>query len=1029
MILSRISIKRPVLATVMTLTVILLGAIAFEKLSVREYPKIDPPVVSVRTVFKGATAEVIESVITTPIEDSLSGIEGIKTIKSQSKEEVSQVTVTFNTNRNIEDATNDVRDRVSRVKVLLPDQTDDPIVSKREADAWPVMWIAVTSDRHSPMELSDYADRFLLDPLKTVSGVATVIIGGERKYSMRIWLDRDKLAAFGLTAQDIEIALRNQNLDSPGGRIESSERELTVLAQTDLSSPEEFNNLIIKNHDGYLVRLKDVGYAIPGPFENRKIVRISGNEAIGLGVVKQSTGNTLAIAKGVKELVPKLEEKLPDGMTIKVAVDSSEFISAAIKSVYKVLVEALILVVFVIFIFLKSARATIIPAVTIPVSLIGAFFFLYLMGFTINVLTLLGIVLSVGLVVDDAIVMLENIHRQIELGKSRIQAAIDGANEIGFAILAMTFTLVVVFMPLLFMTGRVGQLFIEFALTVAAAVLVSGFIALTLTPMMCSKLLTNKKNSSSINSSPVLKNKELFSDRLNNFYSSVLRKAIEAKVLIVGFFILTFIVMVWLFHQTKSELSPVEDRGVLMAFAIAPEGSTLSYTDKYMRAIGKIVNSIPEVDTLFEVVAPGLDRPNPVNIAIGFAVLEHWDKRNRKQMQISKELTPKLYGGMPGVLSFAVNPSSLGASFLSKQVEYVIYGSSYEELQSHVTKVMAKLYQYKGITGLDTDLKLNKPQLKVNIDRDKASSLGVSMNTVASTIETLLGGRNVTRYKKDGKQYDVVVQMEDDKRRQPNDLTSIYVKGNNNNLVQLSNIVQLEETVAPKELNHFNKFRAATINGNVASGYGLGDVLDYIDSIVQSELPKNVVTDLNGQSLEFRETGAEMYITLALAIVFIYLVLAAQFESFLSPLVIMITVPLAFTGALILMWFFAKIDSGGTLNVYTRIGLVMLVGLITKHGILIVEFANQLRRKGLDKLEATIEASKLRLRPILMTTFATVFGALPLAFSSGAGSEARQAIGWVIVGGMSLGTILTLIIIPVFYFMIVNKISGESTST
>ena len=439
MILSRISIKRPVLATVMTLTVILLGAIAFEKLSVREYPKIDPPVVSVRTVFKGATAEVIESVITTPIEDSLSGIEGIKTIKSQSKEEVSQVTVTFNTNRNIEDATNDVRDRVSRVKVLLPDQTDDPIVSKREADAWPVMWIAVTSDRHSPMELSDYADRFLLDPLKTVSGVATVIIGGERKYSMRIWLDRDKLAAFGLTAQDIEIALRNQNLDSPGGRIESSERELTVLAQTDLSSPEEFNNLIIKNHDGYLVRLKDVGYAIPGPFENRKIVRISGNEAIGLGVVKQSTGNTLAIAKGVKELVPKLEEKLPDGMTIKVAVDSSEFISAAIKSVYKVLVEALILVVFVIFIFLKSARATIIPAVTIPVSLIGAFFFLYLMGFTINVLTLLGIVLSVGLVVDDAIVMLENIHRQIELGKSRIQAAIDGANEIGFAILAMTF--------------------------------------------------------------------------------------------------------------------------------------------------------------------------------------------------------------------------------------------------------------------------------------------------------------------------------------------------------------------------------------------------------------------------------------------------------------------------------------------------------------------------------------------------------------------------------------------------------------
>jgi multidrug efflux pump len=509
---------------------------------------------------------------------------------------------------------------------------------------------------------------------------------------------------------------------------------------------------------------------------------------------------------------------------------------------------------------------------------------------------------------------------------------------------------------------------------------------------------------------------------MNRGYRSVLHRTLRVRWAAIPVYLVVLAAMAWLFLQLKSELSPIEDRGFFMAFVVAPEGSTMQYTDNYMRGVGEILKSVPEIETLFEVVAPGLERPNPVNLGIGFAVLKHWNKRDRKQMQIAQEITPKLYAGLPGVISFAVNSPSLGGSFLSKQIEYVIYGNSYPELQGYVSKIMGRLSQYPGITGLDTDLKLNKTQLRVEINRDKAAALGVSMATIGSTLETLLGGRDVTRYKREGKQYDVVVQMEDDKRRRPDDLTAIYVRSASADLVQLSNLVQLRETVAPKELNHFNKFRAAVINGNVGPGGSLGDVLAQIDKIVAEELPKNVITDLDGQSREFRETGMELYVTLALALIFIYLVLSAQFESFVGPLVIMLTVPLAGIGALLAMYVNAKLGNGGTLNVYSQIGLVMLVGLITKNGILIVEFANQQRRRGLALFDAVVEASTLRLRPILMTTLSTVLGALPLAISAGAGAEARQAIGWVVVGGMALGTLLTLFVIPVFYTLIVRRI-------
>jgi multidrug efflux pump len=1015
MILSDISIRRPVLATVMSLVIVLVGALSFTRMAVREYPNIDPPVVSVRTVYKGATAAVMESAITQPLEDSLSGIEGIKTIKSQSREEVSQITITFVAAREIDGAANDVRDRVARIRKSLPAASDNSVVSKIEADAQPIMWIALSSDRHTPMDMSDYADRYLTDPLKALPGVASVIIGGERKYAMRVWLDRERLAAQGLTAQDVEDALNRENLDSPSGRIESTQREFTVQARTDLRSPEEFNNMIIKEVNGYPIRLRDVGRAAPGPYENRKIVRVRGEEALGLGVVKQSTANTLEVAQAAKALLPHLRTSLEPGMKMWVAVDTSKFIEASIHSVFETIFVALVLVVLVIFFFLREVRATLIPAVTIPISIIGHFTFLKAMGFSINTLTLLGVVLSIGLVVDDAIVVLENVHRHIEEGMKPFKAALVGSKEIGFAVIAMTITLAAVFTPLSFAQGNTGKLMTEFALTVATSVIVSGFVALSLVPMMCSKLLRHEH-------SWMYRKTEPFFKGMTDGYRAALSATLRHRWAVGVAFLGVLGVMCWLFMQLKDELSPEEDRSLFLAFVIAPEGSSMQYTDSYMHAVEDMAKNIPEIDTMFAVVAPGLDRPNPVNLGIAFTVLKPWGERKRTQQQITKELGPKLYGGLPGALSFTKGLPALGQPLFSKKVEYVIYGNTYEELQDKVNKMMAKLSQYPGITALDSDLKLNKPQFAVKIDRDKAAALGISMEQIGHTLETLLGGFDVTRYKHEGKQYDVVVQMEDDKRRQPSDLTSIYVRGADGSLNQLSNLVTLSETVGPKELNHFNKLRAAIISGEPAGNTTLGQVLDHIDALVKTELGPDTRTDLDNISREFRESGGQLLMTFGLALIFIYLVLSAQFESFVGPLVIMVTVPLALTGAVLAMWINYKLDHGGTLNVYSKVGLVMLVGLITKHGILIVEFANQLRVKGMDKMDALVEAATLRLRPILMTTAAMVLGAVPLALAHGAGAESRQAIGWVIVGGLLLGTLLTLFVIPTMYSVLVRKV-------
>jgi multidrug efflux pump len=1018
MILSDISIRRPVLATVMSLLIVLIGLIAFDRLPVREYPNIDAPVVSVRTVYPGASAEVMESQITDPLEDSLSGIEGIRTIKSVSREEVSQITVEFILSRDPEAAANDVRDRVARVRGVLPDESSDPVVAKIEADAQAIIWLAFSSDRQSPLEITDYADRIVADQLKTLPGVASVIIGGARRYAMRIWLDPERMAALGVTVQDVENALRSQNTELPSGRIESRMREFTVLAETDLKTPEEFERIIIRDSDGVLVRLGDLGRAEIGAEDERNIVRVNGRAAVGLGIVKQSTANTLAVAQAVKAELPRLQANLPEGMQLQIGFDSSIFIEKSIDAVYKTMAEAMVLVVGVIFLFLRNWRATLIPFVTIPVSLIGAFIFLYAMGFTINVLTLLGLVLAIGLVVDDAIVMLENIYRHIEEGMAPFEAAIKGAKEIGFAVVAMTLTLAAVFAPLAFAEGNTGKLFTEFALTVAAAVLVSGFVALTLTPMMASKMLRHETRHGAF-----FNFGERMLNGLNHGYTRALTRVVRHPLIVAGVFVLVAVAAFGLLKSLKSELSPTEDRGFFIGFMLAPEGSTMEYTDGYARQLEGLYQSVPEIRTAFVVVAPGLERPNPVNTALSFVMLDPWEERERSQMEITAGLGPQMFMGMPGVLAFPINPPSLGQNFRNPPLQFVVQAPSYAELNTAVEALMAKVREYPGLANADSDLKLNKPQLKIDINRDKVAQMGIGVDTIGRTLESMLGGREVTRFKREGEQYEVIVQLDPASRATPQSLSSLYVRGQDGSLTALSNLIAVEETVAPKELNHFNRQRAAIISANITPGYTLGEALAFMDQAAAETLAPSTRTALDGQSREFRESGQTLLITFALALVIIYLVLAAQFESFVSPFIIMLTVPLAATGALLALKL-----TGATLNVYSQIGLIMLVGLITKHGILIVEFANQLRARGQDKVEAVIEAASLRLRPILMTTAAMVLGAVPLAITSGAGAESRSPIGWVIVGGLLLGTLLTLFVIPVAYTLLTRNLKSAASA-
>ena len=1000
MVLSEISIKRPVLATVMSIMILLVGFIAFDRLTVREYPKIDLPVVTVETTYPGASASIIETQVTQIIEDSLSGIEGIDFMNSISRTEKSQISITFNIDRDPDSAAADVRDRVSRVSGQLPDDIDPPVVAKTEADAQPIIWLAFNSDRHNMMEVTEIADQRVKDQLQTVSGVANVLIFGERKYAMRIWLDPARMAAYKVIPKDIENTLSNQNVEIPAGRIESKEREFTLLAKTDVNDVEAFRQLIIRNENGYPVRIQDVARVEIAPESIRRITRYKGESAVALGVVKQSTANPLDVSNGIRETLDKVRPTLPEGMNVEVAYDSSIFIAESIKSVYETLLQAGALVILVLLFFLRNIRATLIPVVTIPLSLIGAFAMMYVMDFSINTLTLLALVLAIGLVVDDAIVMLENIYRHVENGLNPIQAAFKGAKEIGFAVLATTIVLVAVFAPVAFSEGRTGKLFTEFALTLAGAVVVSTFVALTLSPMMASRLLKHEKRHSAF-----FNLIEGFLQWITHGYERLLGKLLKSRLLALVIMVGSFAGAAFYYTQLPQELAPYEDRGTILNFALAPDGATVDYIDRYTRQIEGIISKTPETDRYFAVVG----FPSETN-AMVFQGLDRWEERNRKQQAISAEQTPKLYGGIPGIMSFSLNLPSLGQSFISRPVEFVVKtNGTYDDLKKITDQLMAKIHANKGFAQPDSDLKLNKPEFQIDVKRDKLSEMSVDISDLGRTLETYMAGREVTRFKREGEQYEVIVKVDDQQRRDPSDLTDLYMRTQNGDMVQLSNLVAVNETVAPRELNHFDKVKAVKIQTQLAPDYSLGEALTFLEENL-AEIAPQATFDYTGPSREFKTSSSSMQITFILALVIVFLVLAAQFESFKNPLIIMLSVPPAIFGAL-----FALHYSGGSLSVYSQIGLITLVGLVTKHGILIVEFANQLQDQGRDLRSSVIEAASLRLRPILMTTGATVLGAIPLAIAFGAGAESRQQIGWVIVGGMTFGTLLTLFVIPTVY--------------
>ncbi len=1028
--LAELSIRRPVLATVLSLLVLLIGAVSFTRLSVREYPKIDEPVVTVSVRYAGASAEVIESQVTKPLEDSIAGIDAVDVITSISRAEQSQISVRFRLEKDADNAAAEVRDRTARVRNRLPDAVDEPVIAKVEADASPVMWLAFSSDTRTPLEINDLLNRIVKPRLQTVTGVADVPIYGERRYAMRVWLDPERMAGYRLTTQDVEDAIRRNNLELPAGRIESQQREFSVTSQTDLATPAQFANVVIRTVNGFPVRIRDVARVEEGAASDRSRVRLNGRDAISMGVIRQATANPLELSAGVRAMLPTLKADLPPDIAIDIANDNSVFIDRSVQSVYTTIAEAVVLVALVIFVFLRTARASIIPIVTIPVSLVGSFALMSLAGFSINTLTLLALVLAIGLVVDDAIVMLENIYRHIEEGLDPFSAAIKGAREIGFAIVAMTLTLVAVYAPLAFTPGRTGRLFVEFALALAGAVVVSGFVALTLSPMMCSLLLRHNPQPNWFDRSM-----ERWLTALSDAYGRLLRWIVtarwggqgggvrsvlfQARWLVLVVMAVSGAALVLVYPSMRQELSPLEDRGTILVNVTAPDGATLDYTNRYALELEKVGREYPEFDRIFA----NIGNPTVAQGSVIYRTVD-WEDRSRSTLNMVRELQPKV-ASLPGVNAFLITPPSLGQGFRARPLTYVIQTSdSYENLNAVATEMMAEIAKNPGIISPDVDLRLNKPELRIAVNRERAADLGVSVEVVAKAIETMLGGRTVTRYKRDAEQYDVIVQTQASGRTTPENIDSIYVRGRNDAMIPLSSLVNVKESVSPRELNHFGQRRSATITANLTPEYSLGEALAFMDATAAKVLKPGYTTDLNGTSREFRSSQGALGIVFVLALVFIFLVLAAQFESFIDPLVIMVSVPLSMIGALLaLKW------SGGSLNVYSQIGLITLVGLITKHGILIVEFTNQLREQGLEMVDALVKASAQRLRPILMTTGAMVLGAIPLALASGAGAETRSQIGWVIVGGMSLGTLLTIFVVPTMYTLFARKaVPGANTA-
>lgn len=1036
MILSDLSVQRPVFATVLSLLLLILGAASMRGLPIRQYPDIDPPVVSIRTEYRGASAEVIETKITQVIEDRIAGIEGIEKLISQSQDEISSISVEFSLDRDVDEAANDIRDRVARVVGNLPDEAEAPEIAKVDDDTRAVMYLNLTSDHMTGLELTDYADRFLTDRFSTVPGVARVRISGSRRRAMRVWLDREAMAARGLTVADVEAALLAENVELPAGRLESRDVEFTLRADTGYRTAEDFRRLVVgRNRDDRLVRLGDLATVSIGAASERNLARANGVPAISLAIEQLSKANTTEVSRGVRAEVVAVQPDLPEGMRLEVNYDRAEFIRASMIEVVKALAFSLSLVLVVIQLFLRNLRMTLIPAVVVPVSIIATFMVMSALGFTINTLTLLGLVLAIGLVVDDAIIVLENIHRRIESGQPPLLAAVDGAREIGFAVIATTLVLVAVFVPLSFIQGDIGRLFGEFGITLAAAVIFSSLVALTLTPMMCSKIphaAAGKGNGREavepdepaggvgVESNAKLK-RGYFFGRLEQRYREALERVVahptRTLLLAAGVSVLSFA----LWASLPSEYAPIEDRGAFSIVLRGPEGASFTYTARQARAMEDILIEEVEAGPVMRFLTriPGSWSSPAVNTVRAIVLLKPWGERKESAQEIADRLSGRL-GEIPGVRAHVFMPRSLGIRGDGHPVEMVLGGPDYEQLQDWRDVLLEAMLDMPELADADSDYQERKPQMQVRVDRDRAGVLGVSLTSVGRTLETMLGSRAVTTFVDRGREYDVILQGKDEHRATPDDLNNLYVRSQTTGrLIPLVNLVVLEETAGPSVLRRFDRMRAITVDAALGEGVSLGSAMDALEARAEELLPASARISWNGESREYKETGASMLLTFALALVIVFLVLAAQFESFVHPAVILVTVPLALTGAFAGLWIF-----GASVNVFTQIGAILLIGLAAKNGVLIVEFANQLRDRGVPFKQALVEASTVRLRPILMTSACTTFGALPLLFATGAGAESRQPIGIVVVFGVAISAVLTLFVVPALY----SVLAGSSGS-
>ncbi|WP_110457945.1 efflux RND transporter permease subunit [Shewanella algidipiscicola] len=1016
MILTDLSVKRPVFASVISILLIIFGLVAFDKLPLREYPNIDPPIVSVQTNYRGASAAVVESRITQLVEDRISGVEGIRNINSSSQDGRSSVTLEFDVGRDIEAAANDVRDRISGLLNNLPEEADPPEVQKANGGDEVIMWLNLVSDQMNTLQLTDYTRRYLVDRFSVLDGVANIRIGGGKVYAMRVWIDRQALAARKLTVADIERVLRSENVELPAGSVESQDRHFTVRLERSFKNANDFANLVLaEGDDGYLIKLGDVARVEVGSEEERITFRGNKESMIGLGVSKQSTANTLDVARAANALVDKINPTLPAGMEIKRSYDSSVFIEASVKEVYQTLFIAMFLVIVVIYLFLGSVRAMLIPALTVPVSLMATFIVLYALGYTINLLTLLAMILAIGMVVDDAIVVLENIHRRIEEGDSPLKAAYLGSREVAFAVVATTLVLVAVFMPITFLEGDLGKLFKEFAVAMSSAVVFSSIVALTLSPMMCSKLLKPAGQESWL-----VKKIDAGMDSLTLFYRATLTKAMQHPFVVSSLVVIALGMSGWLMTQVPQEFAPREDRGSMFLIVNGPQGASFEYITPYMDEIESRLMPLVDSGDIKRLLirAPrSFGRSADFSNGMAIIVLEDWSQR-RSAFEIIGDVRARL-ADLAGVRAFPVMRQAFGRG-VGKPVQFVLGGPSYEEIAKWRDIILAKAKDNPNLIGLDHDYQETKPQLRVVIDKDRAAALGVSISHIGRTLESMLGSRLVTTFMQGGEEYDVIIEGERDNQNTAHDLTNIYVRSDRTQaLIPLANLVSVEEFADASQLNRYNRMRAITIEANLADGYSLGEALDYLNELAYTYLPAEAVISYKGQSLDYQESGSSMYFVFLLALGIVFLVLAAQFESYVHPVVIMLTVPLATLGALVGLWL-----TGQSLNIYSQIGIIMLIGLAAKNGILIVEFTNQLRDKGLVFKEAIVQASSQRLRPILMTGITTAAGAIPLVMAQGAGAETRFVIGVVVLSGIVLATIFTLLVIPVAYSLLAQNTSS-----